>query len=35
MTEYSRDPSQLYAWRNAIADAIERGGTNQNKNKPH
>jgi len=35
MTEYSRDPAELYAWRNAIADAIERGGTNQNKNKPH
>ncbi len=26
MTEYSRDPAQLYAWRNRIADLIDSSG---------
>lgn len=26
MTEYSRDPAQLYAWRNRLGDLIERSG---------
>ena len=27
MTEYSRDPAQVYVWRNRIAELIERSGT--------
>jgi hypothetical protein len=26
MTEYSRDPAKLYAWRNRLADLIDRAG---------
>ena len=26
MTEYSREPADLYAWRNRMADLIERAG---------
>jgi hypothetical protein len=26
MTEYSREPSALYAWRDRLADLIDRSG---------
>lgn len=29
MTEYARDPAQLYAWRNRLAELIERSGSAQ------